>query len=200
MKEKYKLSLAVGALLQPETCIIAKLYTANPNWNALREMVVNENLLHKTRISSTFRYFLEIKRRLSIAYPFELELVAREDPATPYVLFVLCCRYYGLLGDFVREVIQDKVSIGQDFIGMDDYYHFIESKRPVHPELDTLSSTSMEKIRQVIFKMLKEVGMVNANKEYSIQRMTVPGYLVEQYKKADDLAALEYLLQRIGNK
>jgi len=196
MENKYRLSFTSGALLLPETVTIAKRYLELHDWDALQSETLEGLLLRKTRASSRVRYFREIRARLMQAHPFELEYVAEDTNESCFVVFVICTRYYRLVGDFVRETLRDKIVMRDEALVFSDYFHFIEEKMKVHPELLELSETTRIKLRQVTFRMLNEGGLLQKGKN---PRVTVPllsEALVQKYLENNDVLALEHLLYR----
>jgi hypothetical protein len=196
MSETYRLSFTFGGLLFPESVVIAQRYRELSDWEALKAETKQGVLLRKTRSSSRYRYFREIKDRLNQAWPFELELIATEGTGSRYAAFAMCCRYYRLVGDFVHEVVRDKVAMHEDCLSLSDYYHFLEMKAPLHPELARLSETTRAKLRQVTFRMLTEGMLLEKAKEPRIRIPAVPEELVRQYHEQGDSMALEHLLYR----
>ncbi|MCX7023418.1 MAG: DUF1819 family protein [Spirochaetes bacterium] len=196
MNEPYRLSFTFGGLLFPESVIIAQRYQALPDWDALKAEAKHGELLRKTRSSSRYRYFREIRDRFSQAWPFELELIAAEGNGARHAAFAICCRYYLLLGDFVHEVVRDKLAMREDHLGLSDYYHFLEEKAPFHPELSTLSEITLTKLRQVTFRMLTEGMLLENGREHRIKNPSVPESLVRKYREQGDTMALEHLLYR----
>lgn len=198
MSEPYRLSFTFGGLLFPETVVIAQRYRELPDWEALKAEATRGELLRKTRASSRYRYFREIRDRFTTAWPFEMELLAAEGLGARLAAFVICCRYYQVLGDFVREVVRDKVAMQEPNLAFSDYYHFLEGKRYLHPELTALSESTQAKLRQVMFRMLAEGTILEKGREHRIKVPTLPGSLVHRYEEHQDRHALDCLLYHRG--
>jgi hypothetical protein len=82
--DRYKLSFTFGGLLIEETVtIVALLNECGHDWATVRRRAVEENALKKTRTSSSFRYFREIRDRLADAADWELEAIAGNAPYGP---------------------------------------------------------------------------------------------------------------------
>ena len=194
MNTPYRLSFTFGGLLFPETVAIARRYSELPDWSILKAEADEGVLLRKTRGTTRSRYFREIRERLKGAWPFELELIAREGPGARYAAFALCARFYPLVGDFVREVLRDKIALKDDRLNYSDYYHFLERAAILHPELAELSETTRAKLRQVTFRMLAEGLLLEKGKEPGIRIPLLPADLVKHYKDQNDRLALEHLL------
>ena len=196
MNEPYRLSFTFGGLLHLETVIIAQRYRELPDWEDLKSEAIHGELLRKTRASSRYRYFREIRDRFSAAWPFEMELIAAESSESRLVSFAICCRYYRILGDFVREVVRDKIAMHEKSLGLSDYYHFLEAKKLLHPELMTISETTRAKLRQVTFRMLAEGTLLEKGRGHLIRIPSVPESLASRYRELGDFESLENLLYR----
>ncbi|MFZ4618205.1 MAG: DUF1819 family protein, partial [Rectinemataceae bacterium] len=183
MVEPYRLSFTFGGLLFPESVLIAQRYLVRSDWAVLMAEAQQGELLRKTRTSSRYRYFREIRDRLAGAWPFEIERIAKEGSGARYAAFAICCRHYAFVGDFVHEVVWDKVNMKSGQIGLDDYYHFLESKTPLHPELSKLSETTRAKLRQVTFRMLSEGMLLEKGRDHRIKIPSIPGDLVCLYRE-----------------
>ena len=196
MSEPYRLSFTFGGLLFPESVVIAQRYRAIPDWEALKAEAIRGELLRKTRASSRYRYFREIRDRFTAAWPFEIECIASEDIGARLAAFVISCRYYQVLGDFVREVVRDKIDMQERALSLSDYYHFQKEKRYLHPELTALSESTQAKLRQVTFRMLAEGTILEKGREHKIIVPILPESLVSQYEEHQDRLALDCLLYR----
>jgi hypothetical protein len=194
----YRLSFTFGGLLFPETVEIAHRHRVIQDWNALKAEATEGKLLRKTRAASRYRYFSEIRDRLNQAWPFEVELIANEDLGARYAALALCCRYYRLVGDFIRDVVRDKVAMRDELLGYSDYFHFFEKQSLQHSELAGLSETTKAKLRQVTFRMLAEGLVIEKGTTSRIVIPKIPESLVNQYRQQGDTLSLEYLLYRPG--
>jgi hypothetical protein len=196
MSEIYRLSFTFGGLLFPESVVIARRYLDLPDWEAIKLEALQGDLLRKTRNTSNYRYFREIRARFSTAWPFEFEILASGGEEARLVSFVICCRYYQMVGDFVREVVRDKVAMHESRLDLSDYYHFLEGKRCLHPELSSLSETTKAKLRQVTFRMLTEGTLLEKGREHHIKIPSITDTLIRHYREIDDTSALDWLLYR----
>ena len=125
-------------------------------------------------------------------------MLATEGPGARFAAFAICSRYYRLVGDFAREVVQDKVAMKEDRLDFSDYYHFLERKHPMHPELAKLSETTRAKLRQVTFRMLTEGLLLEKGRDHLIRVPVLPDELIRLYRNQGDYLALEHLLYKSG--
>ncbi len=197
MDKAYKLSFVAGGLLLPETAAIASRFLVQPDWEMIRKEVVTGKLLRTTRESSRARYFLEIRRRLKVAHPFELNILAGEPQNSRLANFAICCRYYQFLGDFMVDVVRDKLRLGDTSLGKVDFYSFFERQILERPELEKLSDSTRNKVRTVLFRMLVEAGIYD-NATNTLSAPPLPKDLMHVYQHAGDSDALVHLLASEG--
>jgi len=159
---RYRLSFTFGGLLIPETRSIAASWQETGDWTEIHRRCAQENLLGKTRFSAAYRYFGEIKARLGEAYPWEIEAVASEALDTRAILLALVSRYYRLIGDFLNEVVRERVSVGLHEIESFHFRSFVTDRTPVHPELAEVAASTADKLNSVAIRMLREGGIIPA--------------------------------------
>lgn len=201
MEKAYKLSFTAGGLLYQQTIEITARYRAEKSrsWMAIRNEVMAGSLLHATRASTRNRYFFEIQRRLQSAHEFEIDYIANEKEGARLALFALCCRYYNFLGEFMEEIIQGKLAIGDTTLTVADFYSFFERKAETHEELRNITESSRRKVQSVLFHMLAEAGIMDRRTK-RISAPMLPAELTEQYHKAGDYVALMHLLHFEGDQ
>src|SRR6056297_1449261 len=157
----YNLSFTFGGLLLAESTEVAHAYVQTEDWAAVRQKVMNENILQKTRMESRKRYLRGLTDRFKAAYPWELECIAQAELETKrVVLFLIMCRNYAFIRDFYIEVVGKKLQ-ENDFTLLEYEYHaFFEHKLEEHPELNALSDSSRQKIREIVLKVHREAGIM----------------------------------------
>ena len=169
------MSFTFGGLLGHETRVIAREYIKDRDWASAKSRILDQNLLQKTRLTSSRRYFGEIRDRLLSAHAWEVDLIASdasfEESIT--VVFAITTRYYRLLRDFIVEVVRHKW-LGRDSqLKEYDFDSFFEGKVPNHKELTEISETTRKKLREVALRVLREGNLLATNKR-DIQKLSVP--------------------------
>lgn len=125
--------------------------------------------LNKDKAKTGKREFAELKIRLSTLSKDELVLLAESDMATQKLLsYIACCRAYSYIRDFVLEVVLEKISIYDHQITEMDYNAFFNKKCIDHDELEDLADTTKAKIKQVVFKILQQAGLIDGVKSKNI--------------------------------
>ena len=158
----YSMSFTTGGLLQQESADLAKLYLETTDWQAVRERVTSENMLQHRTLNSSKRICNEIISRLKQLSPAEL---AALPPASSrdqtYILWISICRRYQFIGDFASEVLRERYTKLQPDLTADDFEAFFHKKAEWHTELQQLTESTHQKLRQVVFKLMKDVGLLS---------------------------------------
>lgn len=195
--DTYNLSFTFGGLLLPESTEIAHAYVQSEDWAVVRQKVMNENLLQKTRMRSRKRYFEGLSKRFKAAYRWELECIASSElEVKRAVLFLIICRNYAFIRDFYIEVIRRKLLVN-DFSLLDYEYHaFFEHKLEEHPELNELSDSSKQKVRAIVLKVHREAGILEKDK--AKMRLSFPLFpqevwqLYKEHGMEDEVKILQF--------
>jgi predicted transcriptional regulator len=170
-RKDYVLSFTAGSLMHYETEQVIALYDQYRDWNHVKDLVVNDNIMQKGTISTRKREFAEIKRRLNDISDDEISFVssATTDEIKLFCL-ILCCRVYKLLYEFIVEVVREKLLLFEYQIDNSDYENFIESKMLSSDKLQNISDLTRAKIKQVIFKILEQSTLIDSVKNKNIQK------------------------------
>lgn len=75
------------------------------------------------------------------------------------------CRRYKLIGDFAEEVLRERFLLLIPTLHHEDFDRFITGKTLWHPELDELKPSTRAKLRQNVFRMLYEAGLLSPSRE-----------------------------------
>ena len=189
------MSFTFGGLLGHETRVIAKEYIKDRDWTSAKSRILEQNLLQKTRLSSSKRYFGEIRDRLSCAHEWEVDLITSDVSFEEIITIILAitARYYRFLRDFIIEVVRHKW-LGKDIqLKEYDFASFFESKVPNHEELTEISDTTRKKLKQVALRVLREGNLLAGNKR-DIQKLSVPASLLRKYTDSQDFDSLRTFL------
>ncbi len=159
---RYKFTLTAVTLAPVAMQALGAMYGDCGSWEAVYARAMRENTLKCRTASSLKRIASEIVLRLRKLSPEELSrFVENRQNERNVFTWLAVCRAYGLVGDFAAESLHEAYLTGQKTFSKNDYEKFINGKRTLHPELDELSEQTYEKVRQVIFKMLREAGYLD---------------------------------------
>ena len=162
--DKYCMSFTTGGLFHHESVNLAVLYLDSKDWNAVRKKVLAENLLQTRTLSTLKRVCREVISRLKTLDAGELELLVATNPREQgYLLWLAVCRRYGFIADFAVEVMRERYFTFKTDLNYADFDTFFNRKSEWYAELDQLRSTTRNKLRQVLFKILHEADLLTAN-------------------------------------
>jgi len=155
------MSFTTGGLFLHESVKLAVLYLELEDWNSVRKRAVAENLLQTRTVATLKRVCREVISRLKTLSPVELELVTdggHQEQA--YLLWLAVCRRYTFIADFAVEVLRERYITLKTVVSYEDYDSFFNQKSEWHSELDEIRPTTRNKLRQVLFKMLREADLL----------------------------------------
>lgn len=161
IKDSYSMSFTSGALLYQESLTVARLYAEMDDWDAVRDRVLDDNLLRMRTTNSSKRIFQEVASRLKRLTPAELTLLRTgSQQEQRHLLWLAICKRYRFIYDFAVEVMREKF-IRLDFaLSYDAYDIFFNDKAEWHAEVAGVAESTRKKLRQVLFKMLREANLL----------------------------------------
>ena len=165
-KIKYRLSFGTGNAYINESNLILKKYLENKDWRETEKYSIENNILQTNTLSSSKRIFREISLRLKSLSQHEQEFFIRSNYVDKSILiWISICRTYKFIGDFASMIISEKFSSYQLEIEYSDFNYFFEKQQVLHEELRTLKDSTRKKLRQVIFRIMKDLNIISKDKE-----------------------------------
>ena len=169
MKEstlKYEFSLTGSSLRVNDMVLFVSKYVSE----GVAEFKSDKGTTNKRMVS-------EFKKRIdNLTHDQQILFVDGDFSTQKHVAFLSACKSYSLLRDFVIEVVREKF-LKMDFSLTDtDYLSFIRRKEVDHDELAELTDQTQGKVKQVIFKILEQAGIIDniKNKEIQLQLLDGP--------------------------
>ena len=168
---RYSFSFTGASALISETLAIAEEYRRLRDWRAVESVLYENNTLSKVKQSTFKREFSEIKKRLSTLTDEQLAIMLNGtlDDAKAIILLALV-KTYSFLYDFIVDVLRNKYLLFDTTLTDIDYLKFFKSKSLTRSELNDLTEITTKKVKQVIFKILEQVGLVTNLKTGSLIR------------------------------
>lgn len=192
--KKYSFSFTAASALIPETLIIAEEYVKLKDWKEVQKSLLENNLLNKIKQSTFKREFSEIKKRLSLLTPDQLQLMINGSyDDSKAMIFLSLVKTYSLLKDFIIEIIRTKYLVFDRELSEVDYNRFINSKNLTQPELTSISEVTLRKVKQVIFKLLEQVGIITNAKNGTILKPLLSKESLEVIIKEDPVLLTAFL-------
>jgi hypothetical protein len=162
MTQKYKLSFTAASLSLSESIRIAEVYLGCMDWEITKETVTDNNLLQSRTNARNIRTYNELAQRLQTLSVEQLELLTDGNlEEQKYLLWFSICNLYLFIYEFANEVIREKY-LSMDFELTElDYDAYFNRKADWHDELDSIKKTTKDKLKQVVFRMLREVKITS---------------------------------------
>lgn len=161
---KYRLSFTTGGLFASEAALAAPLFLELENGVLVRAELMDRNLLQQRTVQSKRTMSREVVNRLATLSRAELTfLIAATAQERTHLMWVAACRRYSLIAQFAEEVVREKFVLMTPQVAMEDFDSFVRAKALWHEELTTLADSTHKKLRQNVFKMLREAEMLSVD-------------------------------------
>lgn len=178
----YRLSFTTGALLQQQSAPMIAIYQACRDWEDVRKTAMAENLV-QARSPRTLKLLTdEIILRLQTLSASGLAMfpsLSYADQAL--MLWLAVCRYYEFIGDFAVEILAENYAVMKNMVSQADYAVFFNRKAECRPELDRLADSTKLKLRQTLFLIMREAGLIDKT---GVIIPVSPGFELRQYLAA----------------
>ena len=175
-EQKYNLTFTAGALLMNETCAVAKAYVESGcNWNITRERAFKENLMEKDKVSTNRRFFSLVKQRIETLNEAEIELlVSGNNSIRRLILLLAICKAHVLVFDFIFVNVRECFFNMQEKVTYANFNEFFNEKKYIHSELESITDLTVNKIRQVVFKILEQAELIESVDTGILKRPYLP--------------------------
>lgn len=176
---KYSMAFTTGGLLFRESIVIAEQFMHLGDWAKVRNRVIEDNLLQSRMKSTLNKIYREVASRLKIMTDDQISiLVDGSHQEQNHILWLGICKRYHLIRDFAVEVVREKFLQLKIDLVLEDYESFFNAKAEWHEEMERVSQSTRNKLRQVVFRMLRDTGLINS------QNTIVPAIISPRVKKA----------------
>ncbi len=158
-----------ASALITETLVVAEKYHLLSDWDLVKESLITNNLLNKIKQSTFNREYSEIKKRINNLSSQQIELMVSGDlDEAKSMILLSILKSYDFFKDFMIEVLGHKFQLFDRFLDDSDYSRFVNYKNINHPELLTITPETASKVKQVIFKILEQLGIITSAKNGTI--------------------------------
>lgn len=162
MTERYRLSFTTGGLFLQEAPMVAARYLQLGDWSATRNQLREQNLLQVRTAAAATRISKEVTARLqelSVEEVSALPDLSLRDQAN--LLWVAVCRRYPFIREFASEVLREHFLVLRRRLALTDFDSFLNAKALWHAELDDIARSTHLKLRQNLFRMLREADFLS---------------------------------------
>jgi len=176
---QYKMSYTVGALFYQESVATAELNIKKKDWLAVRDEIQKSNLFQARTVNTLKRICREIISRLKLLSLEQLEIIDNgARPEQCLMLWIAVCKRYGFICEFAVEVIREKFLRMNFSLTEQDYTIFFDTKAQWHEELEVLKDSTRKKLKQVLFRMLREAEITSGD------NLIIPSILSKRIARA----------------
>ena len=160
---KYDFSITTASLRLQEMILVAQAFVDN-------RIIDTTNELGNGNYKTGRKLFGEFKKRINQLTIKELDILIHGDlTSQKQIAFLSICKSSSFIRDFMLEVIREKYLIFDLQITDGDYISYYRRKFEIHPEMEKLTEITQKKIKQVIFKILEQSGIIDHIKSKNIQ-------------------------------
>lgn len=173
--KEYSAKLTGESFLLFEFKTIAKLKKDGFSDKDIRKKVLEENLFQYKYKSSISRRLTPLIQRINIIDETLINMLI-EDPLESGAIINLYAimKNDRLFFEFMNEVVREKIEYKYDFIEKKDINMFFIEKSEQSDLVSGWSDQTIAKLKQVIFKILSEVGIIKDIKTGKINRLLIP--------------------------
>ena len=160
-RDRYSLSFTAASLYINPSIDAAKLYLETNDWDLVKSEFIRQNILQSRTTSALRRTTSELIPRLQTLSTAELQFFVECSPSEQgYILWIAICRRYAFIADLTLDVLADRVATLMLTFDYADFDAFYQHKALQRQELDEVSYLTKRKLRQVVFRMLREAGLL----------------------------------------
>lgn len=163
--EGYRMSFSVGGLFLNESLSVARLHDTGEPWEQTILRALDQSATALPKAASNRRALREISNRLECLTPkerhFLLNKADRQDQQA--LLWLATCRAYRFVREFAMEVIRERYLSYQFDLPSEAFDILLDAKAEWDESLGGLSSSTRKKLRQVLFRIMREAGILSGD-------------------------------------
>ena len=159
----YKMSFSTGGLFLNESIEVARLHGPGEPWDETIVRALADGVVSLPKTASQQRTLREIANRISTLTDDELALLIETEDRTEQqaLLWLATCRAYRFVAEFAVEVLRDRYLAYRLDMPLEVFDMFWDEKAEWHSELDDISRSTRLKLRQVLYRMMREAGILS---------------------------------------
>ncbi len=190
----YHARMTSGALLINESRKIAGLFKEIDinDKSAWQKAIITDNVLQKRSPESAKRLANYIRQRLKNAPPCLIDIVLNSSAdVVTQALFAIAINYDHLLGDFIDQVVRDRIRRFKKSLPRQLWDEFLNNCSGYAPEVKKWSKNTCTKLGQTAFLILTQAGYIENTKSRKFQ----PVYVYPEIKSCLTNAGQDYVLR-----
>ena len=164
-EQDYQMSFTTGGLLLNESLTVARLHVEGEPWQQTVSRALEQSATSLPKTASNRRTLREISNRLRALTREERFFLLDEADRTDQqaLLWLGTCRAYRFVREFAVEVIRERHLSYQMDLPLVSFDILFEAKAEWDEGLANLSSSTRQKLRQILFRMMREAGVLSNN-------------------------------------
>ena len=193
---------AGAAMLNEMYAVAGALLHYGGDWEKTKDKTFKENLMEKDKKSSVIRYFALMKQRLEVLNEEELSLLVDGTAAVRRLIVLLAiCKAHSFIFDFISENLRESFYNQYEKVTQANFNEFFNEKKYIHPELEAVTDQTVAKMKQVVFRILEQLEIIESVDTGLLQRPYLPEKVERTIVKDDPklLAAFLYSNNEISN-
>ena len=202
-QETYNMGFTAGAAMLNEMYAVAgALSDCGGDWEKTKDKTFRENLMEKDKKSSIVRYFSLMKQRLEVINEEELSLLVDGTAAVRRLIVLLAiCKAHSFIFDFISENLRESFYNQYERVTQANFNEFYNEKKYIHSELEAVTDQTVAKMKQVVFRILEQLEIIESIDTGLLQRPYLPEKVERTIVKDDPklLAAFLYSNNEISN-
>ena len=170
----YRMSFTLGGLFINESVDVARMHEPGSSWNETIVLAMYKGTTSLPKSASQRRALREIVNRLSELTDAELALFAETDDRTEQkaLLWLAACRAYRFVAEFAVDVLRDRYLSYRLDLSQNAFETFWEEKAEWHSNIADISKSTRIKLRQVIYRMMREADILSAEDKIQTAYLT----------------------------
>ena len=185
----YKMSFSTGGLFVNESISVARLHKAGESWKETILTAMADGSTSLPKAASNRRTLREIANRVACLTEEERHFLINQSdrPEQEALLWLATCRAYLFVREFAMEVIRERFMSYRVDLPLDAFDHFFDGKAEWHPELTKITPSTRLKLRQILFRMLREAGVIDGASNIRPAYLSSRVIALIDHNAADDL-------------
>jgi hypothetical protein len=188
--QSYKMSFSTGGLFLNESLEFARLHRDDEPWPDTIARALEGGTTSLPKVASQRRTLREIANRISMLTAEELCFFINDADRNEQqaLLWLATCRAYRFVREFAVDVICDRYLSYQLDLPLESFDMFFAAKADWDDGLASISDTTLNKLRQILFRMMREAGILSAENRIQSTYLSAPLKLLIESTVPADLA------------
>ena len=195
---EYTATLTSDAFLYYELKQVLKLKTQGLSDAQIRETVIEDNIFQYKSKKSASRLLSSVMRRVRILDNELINMIIEEPMEVGKIVnLYIIMKTSRLFFEFMNEVIREKIEYNYELLEKKDINIFFTAKAEQSEIVAGWSDVTARKLKQVILKILSEVGIVEDIKTGKLSRLIIPPELKDYLIKIGDKGYIQAMGEHI---